>query len=716
MAVWIDSQGMQQRKRTIARRNTPSISVREREYFRKARDGRLWTRTPGGSPSKGTRAGGASVSYWLEQIESRNTGETLTTLSGYGPLVPEVEGAASRRWVVGLTVDLPALRNPVLPPGYGFAVLDESGSVLFHSDLPRHSGESFVRACEDDPELRAALFARTSEFVNASYGGEDHRLYTLPLGSTADLGRTWTLVVFRDKLHLRTANLELLSVALILFIVLFLFLLPIFLLVWIRDTGWMWPDRERVTANARFLLFMLGVLVLFLAAILGFPRTVLICTTFLIPPLVLVAAYVMLNRQIRVGYAQAVLAAVLAGFPSAALLSEAWIEGQLTQALMVVVFLGIWLTLAFLPWFDAASQRTADRLGLRWSYVLTIAAVLVGAAVLPALALFRFAYERELNLFVRHGQFHLYRGLQEREARLEEKYRLVPGGSGLKDARLNDRHDVYQNFFFPCDGNGAEAFTERSRWAFLRVIRPLYNQTAIESQGLQQDAVDGSHRWKCAGEGCIILESSSNLVIPPAPVQAPSWWPRPLVLAALPMLFGVILVLVLIYLSDFMAQWIFLLDLSRLTGTKTPPQLSAAELWKACEPGEKLALLNLATEGFLNKRNRAVSKLLTAGLLRCPPMQLFSQEFRDYVRDEAGREDVLTLEHEAPSSWQQMKWPLSVALLAVGAFLFLGERRLFDTGVGFIGALASAIPSLLSVFAALTGRRAGPASGPSADS
>jgi hypothetical protein len=68
-----------------------------------------------------------------------------------------------------------------------------------------------------------------------------------------------------------------------------------------------------------------------------------------------------------------------------------------------------------------------------------------------------------------------------------------------------------------------------------------------------------------------------------------------------------------------------------------------------------------------------------------------NNEFRDFVLEKgATDEDLLVGKEEKPSAWQKMKWPLFVAMLAFSMFLFFSQRKIFEGGVGFLGALATA--------------------------
>ena len=68
--------------------------------------------------------------------------------------------------VASLTIPLRALIDPVIVPGFGFAVIDRDGEVLFHSD-PRHSlVENFFDESDRSRRLRALVAAKHQEWVD----------------------------------------------------------------------------------------------------------------------------------------------------------------------------------------------------------------------------------------------------------------------------------------------------------------------------------------------------------------------------------------------------------------------------------------------------------------------------------------------------------------------------------------------------------------------
>ena len=67
--------------------------------------------------------------------------------------------------------------NPVLPHGFGFAVLNNKTEkvpyyqVLFHSDSKRNLRENFLQETRANENLNSLLFSSQKGFVDSTYWG-----------------------------------------------------------------------------------------------------------------------------------------------------------------------------------------------------------------------------------------------------------------------------------------------------------------------------------------------------------------------------------------------------------------------------------------------------------------------------------------------------------------------------------------------------------------
>ncbi len=247
---WADSSGAIRVKLTTGPITTPLINVARRDYFRNSWRGNLWTLPP-------QYHGRHSGHYYLSPHHSWTTGTYETTLA-----TPYQNTAAQgKRWVAAMDIDnLLSLSQTVLPPDFGFAVIDNDGDVQYHSIRERSGFENFFVECDNDKRLRSSVAGRLQDFMSVPYWGEDRRVCVKPLEGTP-----WSIVVFysQDKLF-RTLNIETLSIAVTLFLInalIILFILAAAFILPRRKVDWAWPD---VLKTGKYLILIALYSVLFL--------------------------------------------------------------------------------------------------------------------------------------------------------------------------------------------------------------------------------------------------------------------------------------------------------------------------------------------------------------------------------------------------------------------------------------------------------------------
>src|SRR5579885_2287686 len=211
---WYAQSGAQAENRQLKRADKPPrMRLAARSYFPDARAGLLlWS-----LPELRRGCSGASCAVAVEVVSSRISGEDVLVVArpvdeagASGLEQPCPQSALSdgqRRPAVGLiaTRMIPFTR-PVLPIGYGFAVVNDQGDVQIHSLASRNKRENLFRECDDATGVRAAVGTRMPARLDVSYSGRQYRIFVMPLNNTP-----WSLVVFRDKQLLWAANSEIIS-------------------------------------------------------------------------------------------------------------------------------------------------------------------------------------------------------------------------------------------------------------------------------------------------------------------------------------------------------------------------------------------------------------------------------------------------------------------------------------------------------------------------
>lgn len=234
-ASWFDRDGRQLVKQAPGVFLTPFINMNQERMEVAADVNRAWQ--------------SADASSGVSVLKSPNTGRPITVFWR----VPERSARVASESIALYT--LVSLSRPMLPKGVSFAVVNAAGRTIFHSDVSRNLQEDFLKECEDNDLLRAAIGGAPTPPFTASYLGRDNRLLvrrlTLP-GLTND--PRWSLVVFQDARVADTLDLETVTLACILFFAFGAALAIASLLLQVfAPRGWMkwfWPSNGKTRAYA----------------------------------------------------------------------------------------------------------------------------------------------------------------------------------------------------------------------------------------------------------------------------------------------------------------------------------------------------------------------------------------------------------------------------------------------------------------------------------
>ncbi len=384
---WMDHDGLQFVKGTVRDRNTPRVNLyrrsEPRQYFVRIKERTWWTygrhledEDAHCAPTRRTR------SFFVQPFRSITTGErstALSTLSGLTRLQREQLGTASTLAppqpgpIVAAAISTApiSLSDPVLPLGFGFAVLEpQEGKVLYHSDERRALTERLLDELGDPDRLHSALLSRSPRHFRTTYLARPHQMYVRPL-----TGLPWWVVAFRDDEVVNTVNLEAVADAVILaaaYAFLFLLVLTILLVLArgrqaLRPT-WMWPTPEKHRTYR------------------------LLCATYALLAVVLSAALLLLPGR------SALLASVLVPAVAAAV---AWLSFRRTG--------------------DARSESSSQRYR-KW-YYLSALLMWVVAAILPAAGFFKAAWEGHRQQLLKAEDLHLMEQIDARNRRIAGEYR-----------------------------------------------------------------------------------------------------------------------------------------------------------------------------------------------------------------------------------------------------------------------------------------------------
>lgn len=466
MLSWIrPCDGRQFAKATIRDSNTGQVIVAHREYYNAVQEDGLW---PEG--------------YFVETIRSVTTGEFRTILSmrsgvqwkggdDWQPIMREQGCKPSSAVVAVIQTRLIATTSPILDPGVGFAIVDENGTTVLHSDERRALVENLFEEMDDGARLGAIVQSGTAAGLDTTYLGRPHQVFVRPIAQTP-----WTIVAFADKATLDTTILEILLDAMIFtiaYVALCVFLTVAYLIRHGQEVlEPFWPDPKRKRAPQLIAGILLMTAVILTTAVVGTSNYPLMVFALVIPVLAMLLIYAMSRRPIAAG-----------SVPIAPGLSY-----------------------------------------LRWSMGLSLLLWLI-IAVLPAYAFFKFALHHQMPILLKHENMFVANHFTARNCAIADFYRGVSFGCRnkaisseecpvigrhifLEGRRSTGSRDFYRSTMFDSEVSQetlsatSTAVSDKLPWEWLARHKPIYNDTVAEFRYL-----DFSPFWKRASDGGLLLDT-----------------------------------------------------------------------------------------------------------------------------------------------------------------------------------------------------------------
>jgi len=278
----IDERGRQQVKATPRPYVPNRLRVQGRAYVDAIVTNRYWRSLK--ACSAGAGDDGGDPGCFLESVWSWTDAQPQAVLS---------KPTGSTRYpVASLAFPARAMIDPVLPPGFEYAVVDGNGTVLFHSDRQRNIQENLFIETDQNRRLRALVSGHSSGAVSIMYWGRQYRAYVEPAGIP-----DWSVVALSDQRAIRGLVLEWTAVSLL--------MLSLYLVAWIlaivvaikSGASWMWPDIRRRWQYAALAAIYVVLFVTFAAvAFTGDTRT-LLASAVAIPAAAWAMAFVVLRHR-----------------------------------------------------------------------------------------------------------------------------------------------------------------------------------------------------------------------------------------------------------------------------------------------------------------------------------------------------------------------------------------------------------------------------------
>ncbi|MCX6631645.1 MAG: hypothetical protein NTW28_28885, partial [Candidatus Solibacter sp.] len=364
-----------------------------------------------------------------------------------------------------LTAQPFSLFEPVLPFGYGFALVEQSGPVLFHSDQTKNMRENFLQESEWNKELMAAVSGHSAQgSLKIKYLGKDYRAHVVPM---AGLSQTpWSLIVYHDLTPVRTLDLQSITMASTLFLLLLTGPFLCIVVWWIIcrprfAPECVWPNPNRAAAYGYLIALYAVLIVVFL--FLGFgvsaEENVIACAA--VPYTALLMTFWCFrvypapgDEHARRGRRWLFPAAVsgLAAIVFLAVLVVQWAHFYDLALLLAVAGIAVvpllrrprvYLVRTFRLWHMAGGARRGNSrhpgpglFGYRAGYALSFLLLLLLIGVLTPMALFRASLSVERRLQIKQAQLHLASALEGHQGSIDDHHKNW------------DRADLWYDEFF----------------------------------------------------------------------------------------------------------------------------------------------------------------------------------------------------------------------------------------------------------------------------
>jgi hypothetical protein len=535
---WIDAKGQQLFDWAVAERAVPRGSLRALPAFQNLVEPRLWVRQVHGNvfhysaaPIRATKgeslivitipvAGGISPAEpatpgkplgQVMQASYRPAGQPRS----FAPSCPQTEllaQAKEQASIAGLTTRMPSFDRLILPPGLGFAVINEEGRVLFHSNSQKNLQENFLQEA-DSSRLRSLLFAQRSDHVKIFYEGRQYQAYPVHIP-----GLPWSVVAFRDLSLMGIVNVQILSIALLClfaYALAFLLLFSVFYLLPAFRARWVWPSQALKGTYVQLTAFYLCCLILYASSLLVGTPALLFWTGMLMPLLVVFVTYIKIHLDRAEGRIQELqtrhwITLLLAVLVMVVLLAASLPRLTREEAVFVVLSLAAGVGLLFFPSVTELLKRQPSVLRHQDAYLIAGTLLFVILAIPPAASFFKLSCDIPAENLVKYGQLHFLRALAE-EGRIDEMTEAVD---------VQRAGGFFQTQLFVCSCGGGRCARHRAPESrlydseFLEKLElslPAYNHSAAEMARLTADSVAGrGWRWEHLKGGELLLHGVTD--------------------------------------------------------------------------------------------------------------------------------------------------------------------------------------------------------------
>ena len=571
---WTDTKGNQLYKLTVQSEATPKTQISEESFFQDLLNRRnlLTLRnlnlSDGKSSIQGIPEETSKTPFRFESRYSPNTGEYIVLLAKPSdPFDPSSRLQQVNAQV--LVTRFVSLVDPVVPSGFGYALVDHEGLVHFHSSASRNLIENFLKECREDPVLKTFITNGSKGYLDVDYMGRQQGMIVEPLPCLTGSGLS--LIVFRDTNYFTTINVAcMLLFALLALVFSVPFLIGLALQIF-RAGAYplanLWPTSSQ---NPSYLRIIVANACIAVAFALHFPT---------------MGVYELLKA----------LLAIVAGAAFFRFVGLKWVTGRRSLMGGAVIFIiivtvaglskgllaaGAYTALSVPPISAMLQQFARKSKRLKHLYLGVVLSLLAVLIVVPCFALFRISYHTVNRLALESAQLDRLDLLTHRADHIRQYFSSVKTKPETACFRLNDTLDRYDTAIsWPADAEAQNPSDVQAAPAFERwmaTVAGLFPGTSTGAQlrgvALADSDSQSRQHWHLeqnSEDEVLRLSDLPPDIVPERELKAvfPIWH-----LQLQAMVLMLLLAVVLATWLGYMIRKVFLIDLAKM------PPLQAWEL------------------------------------------------------------------------------------------------------------------------------------------
>lgn len=487
-------------------RKTKLPNVKERGYFKAITRDSLW---------KSELSPGKPQPFYIDFVRSILSGKFQAVIS---TSVETNDDSDTATVAVAISTKPFSLQHSALPPGYHACIIDEKGEVKFHSDNARSLQENFLDEINFEPELVAAMDGRIAQHTSITYDKKPYRAYIHPLKDMP-----LHLVVFCSMESYKAPIILTVwftcGLLLCMFFITIAHLTLLYSIIYhpsklkIRRffLGWLRPKKP-----ARFrecYLQSLGgifsLLLLYGLTLTLFPLKKEFIVGILLTPVFLLTFHFRLFADRENGEKRSTISNNVSAFTTWSIVlviaidavALALFEATWFRALGMIAFQLLQVGTLAIPtskFYEKINVYIFPNTGYKKLYLYAILLWLIAISIVPVFYFYKFSYEEESKIWLKHQQLDAARTYVMREATL--KPNLEKFSSAAKDIRSmgNYQNVIGETLRLRNSKTFPKATSDSSRYSeFLFNFTPPLNDL-INLSGAQafNQSTDDQWFWK----------------------------------------------------------------------------------------------------------------------------------------------------------------------------------------------------------------------------